>query len=226
MMTIVGVGLLWQSKEKENQLASPETARPTNEPRRLVANSPASAVAAQPLVETEKYQIPQIEKLHNFQRIQDKVFQSSEEEILRKSLIKDRSLIEDMGAFLLDPRRFAKLDSVAAKELEKDQDSAVDFLLAALKEGDRDFAESTILNVIKDAQVENSALQMDQREVLASLKGELLFHGSAIRPASFQNIASILPGPVSLRIWQNVQAKQAQYLEESMVEKVAHDSKY
>ena len=131
-----------------------------------------------------------------------------------------------MGAFLLDPRRFAKLDSVAAKELEKDQDSAVDFLLAALKEGDRDFAESTILNVIKDAQVENSALQMDQREVLASLKGELLFHGSAIRPASFQNIASILPGPVSLRIWQNVQAKQAQYLEESMVEKVAHDSKY
>jgi hypothetical protein len=126
----------------------------------------------------------------------------------------------------LDRRRFAKMGDQFSQQMEKDQDSAVDFLLAALKDGDKTFAETTIINIIKDGQVEDGALAMDQREMLAGLKGELLFHGSSISPQGFQNITSVLPGPVSLRIWQNVQARQSQYAEESMGEKVAHDQRF
>jgi hypothetical protein len=229
MMTIVGMGLLWSKKGTstiETRSASKASDDMSSQPISAVAQTPSPIPVNSQSPNTEAYQVPQAEKLQSFQKIQDKVFASGEEESQRKSLLRDRAFIQDMGAFLLDRRRFAKMGDQFSQQMEKDQDSAVDFLLAALKDGDKTFAETTIINIIKDGQVEDGALAMDQREMLAGLKGELLFHGSSISPQGFQNITSVLPGPVSLRIWQNVQARQSQYAEESMGEKVAHDQRF
>lgn len=99
-----------------------------------------------------------------------------------------------------------------------DQDVAVDILLDALKDGDSRAAEEALREVVKDEQLEDSTLTSGVREQLAGIKAEVLYQWSAMVPQGANQLASLLPGPVSQRIWQNVLSMQSRNLAESKAE--------
>ena len=96
-----------------------------------------------------------------------------------------------------------------------EQDVAVDILLDALKDGDSRAAEEALREVVKDEQVEDGTLSGGVREQLAGVKAEVLYQWSAMVPSGASELARLLPGPVSQKIWQNVLNMQSQNLAES-----------
>jgi hypothetical protein len=96
-----------------------------------------------------------------------------------------------------------------------EQDVAVDILLDALKDGDSRAAEEALREVVKDEQVEDGTLSGGVREQLAGVKAEVLYQWSAMVPTGASELARLLPGPVSQKIWQNVLNMQSQNLAES-----------
>lgn len=96
-----------------------------------------------------------------------------------------------------------------------DQDVAVDILLDALKDGDSRAAEEALREVVRDEQVEDSTLSGSVREQLAGVKAEVLYQWSAMVPTGASQLAGLLPGPVSHKIWNNVLDMQSRNLAES-----------
>lgn len=179
------------SSEAQSQ-APIEASRPTVDP---VTNSVTvpSKTAAKPFAFQRQ--------LDTFSKLNQKVFLTDEEKAQKAELLRDPNFLRALADRLVEP----SIDpSVTAG-----QDAAVDLLLEAVKGGDKQAAAEALTEVVEDAQVESSALAQPIREQLAGIKGEVLYHWSALDPSQSAHIASRLPGPVSQRIWQNVRNKQA-----------------
>ena len=78
----------------------------------------------------------------------------------------------------------------------------MDILLEAAKSADYKIAEELILTVIQDNQVEDPSTNKVMRETLAGIKAELMYSAAFIEKRTVQNS---IPGPVTQKIWDNVQ---------------------
>jgi hypothetical protein len=156
------------------------------------------------------------EKLKAFQALQVKSVMTAAEEEARLQYLQDADLIAQVSASLRS--RGAQNDPQA----EENQNTAIDVLIEALKEGNEQAATDAIWDQIRDNQVEDASIPLKERKVFAGIKGELLYHATALRPDVFQDVEMDLPGPVSQKIWRNVQAQHESNLEGSQAEVDEH----
>lgn len=182
---------------------SPLQSTPLPDPGESPPKKAESGLMVAPVpVEPFKYQ----RELATFQDLQGKVFLSSEEKEVRKALLSHILLIRALGDRLLVP--------AASASLVLEQELAVDLLLAALEEGDAESAREVLKTVVLDAQVEDPALSEEVRTQLAGAKAEVLYHWSALDPRAAIQIPDWLPGPVSQKIWANIERRQQANLAE------------
>lgn len=95
------------------------------------------------------------------------------------------------------------------------QNQALDFVFEALNSEMRSAAIEILKSVVADGSVENAAVDLADRSALAGVKAEALFNLASAEPSSKSDIESLLPGPVSKKIWENVQQRQESNLAES-----------
>ena len=150
--------------------------------------------------------LPRPEVVAEFRIIQAKVFKTDSEKARIRLAINDRSYLLELGRYLLNVGSFNNSD------FKDNQDGVIDLLVEALKKGNSRAAEMAILEVILDAQVENEKLDLKIREILANSKAELMYQARDIKGSMMTNIEAQLPGPISLKIWKDVQRKPSQNL--------------
>lgn len=153
-----------------------------------------------------------VRDLEKMQSLLSKPLLSPSEEREKKALLKDKVFLERNALALKNIRAMSDSDYM------KWENAALDTLVGALREGDRAVASKIILEVIQDPQVEDAQLPMEIRKTLGGIKAELLFHATSLAPENFPEIESVLPGPISQKIWQNVQEQQKDNLAESQLE--------
>lgn len=147
-----------------------------------------------------------------FGELHAKAVMSAQEESEMQELLRDRHLIKEVGQMLRSQKLLDQSNYIAL------QNSGIDFLKLALQSGDEEAIRDTIWDIIRDPQIEDSAIPLEDRQKMAAPKAELMFHASALRPDLFADIDMDLPGPASQQIWKNIQQRQSDNLEESIEE--------
>ncbi len=151
-------------------------------------------------------------RLKAFQTLQNKSVMTPKEEDERLALLQDADLIAKISNTLRS--RTAQQDP----QFEENQNIGIDLLVEALKGGNEQAAIDAIWEQIRDGQVEDVNIPLAQRKVLGGIKGELLYHATALRPDAFQDVEIDLPGPASQKIWKNVQGQHEMNLDSSQAE--------
>jgi hypothetical protein len=157
--------------------------------------------------------IPRPEVIHEFKTLQAKIFKTDQDLAQLKKVRQNSALLFELAEYLRN------IESVKNPEFRENQNIAIDILVEALKVEGSNAAETAIFEIIKDPQIENSALEMSTRESLAGVKADILYQASSLKPELFSQVESVLPGPVSQKIWKNIQQKQSENLAESESER-------
>ncbi len=223
-IVVVGIVYLSLTAFKKNTIIDKVTSKPTrkafetsrvpatNEELKLKQVPTEAEVAYQVAAErVTAMKIPQPDRLKDFRTLQAKVFRTKEDEKKWKKLISDSNLILEISTYL---KNLPKADQ---QEFKDSQNAVLDLLVEALRGGST-VAEQAIFDVIKDSQVEDESLAQNYRELLAGVKAELLYQGSSVKPQLASQFQNLLPGPVSQKIWKNVQQQQADNLALSQAE--------
>jgi len=171
------------------------------------ARKPAAISPAPARVEPAPKPMPKFEyqsELNSYAQLKTKVLPSPEEEAARGALLKNALFLRSLG------ERLTKTPLLPLGE----QDVALDLLVDALKNGDKSTAEAAITDIVSDKQVEDAAIPQPVREQLAGIKAELLYHWTALEPDQAAQVAHLLPGQVSRKIWNNVTEAQKNNLAE------------
>lgn len=189
------------------QNAGRETSTPAIQAKVKESKALASVITK---VEQKKTLVPfEFQKeLDEYAALKTKVLPSGDEQRSRDRLLKDARFLRSLGA------RLSKIPMLPLGE----QDAALDVLVDALKNGDKAAAEQAISEIVEDRQVEDVKIPGEQREQLAGVKAEVLYHWTAIDSGQAAQVAKLLPGPVSRKIWSNVQEAQQNNLAESTLE--------
>lgn len=181
-----------------------------------VTTSKVEEVIEKPVIQkitlNKEILVEALNTLGEFKNLKLKVFKSEQEQHARSQMLKNKQVLQGLGNMLL-----------AADTSSEDSTAAIDFLLEAYTDGDRDASWQSILAVLQDGQIENESLPLPFREKLAGNKGELMYHLSAIAPDSSAIIQANLAGPISEKIWQNVKSKQSENYKISYQEKLTHE---
>ena len=149
---------------------------------------------------------PYQKELTSYVFLRQKIFLTDAEKVQRGELLRHRDLLRALGARLREATR--------SPAIMQEQDTAIDLLIEAARAGDDAVAREILSDVVRDAQIEDAALARPVREQLAGLKAEVLYQWSAVQPEA--DIVSLLPGPVSKKIWANVLAMQESNRAESL----------
>ncbi len=176
----------------------------------------ASSEAQRPISKNKKHQSvsqDSAQALSRFQQLSRKALMSGLEAKEKRGILSQRKVLLELGRLLQNPSN--------DPDIMNEQDVAVDLLLEALQEGAVDTASAVLSQVVKDGQIENLSLDANIRGHLAGIKGEILYHWVAIEPQQEAQVSGLLPGPVSRKIWQNVQEVHAANAAESQ-EEVEH----
>ncbi len=185
------------------------------EARQTVARSPAEAKPSG-MVAVTKADIPpppetkppvlfeSQAELNVYAGLKTKVLPSDAEKSEKQRLLNNKHVIADIAARLI---------TIPLIPLGQ-QDVAIDFLVDALKGGDKAATEEAMRAIVRDMQVEDTKLAVEVREQLAGIKAEILYNWAALAPDEQGDIARQLPGPASERIWRNVQDAHASNLAE------------
>lgn len=144
-----------------------------------------------------------------FSDSQRKVFVSDEEKKARQNRYQNQAILNDVVRLIKTP--------VKSEVDRRNQDLAAEFMVAAM-EANSDAAYASALDVMKDAMFEDSTLPSDQREQLAGVAGEVIYHYLAYRPQDKTTVKSILTGPVGQKIYENSMQLQNANLTESETE--------
>lgn len=152
---------------------------------------------------------PHADELKQYRVMKNKAFLTDEERALRKSFLENNEMLRKLGVYLKSP-------APEESESEEAKNAATDLLLEAIKDQKSAAAEAALQEVIADNAIENAQMDPAQREALAGIKAEILYHWSAIDPEKVSQIEEWLPGPVSKKIWQNVLKAQNQNRAESL----------
>ena len=187
-----------------------ESEPPPEAPKVKFSRQPAAVAAAKVPVKPEpltaKFDFQR--ELSEYAQLKTKVLPSEEERRAKETLLNDSRFLRGLGA------RLVKAPLLPSGE----QEAAVDALVDAFKKGDKESAAQAMAEIVEDSQVENIKLATDLREQLAGVKAEVLYHWTALAPAKASQIARRLPGPVSRKIWNNVEQVQQNNLAESALE--------
>lgn len=138
--------------------------------------------------------------LEDFSQLRAKVLRVEDEEREFKRFLSDPSLLRAAALRLTEA-------SLAPGVLSS-QDAAVDLLIEALKSGDKDLASDMAKAIVEDPQIESPTLDPEVRTNLAGIKAEVLYHWTALVPEAAKGLENSLPGPVSRKIWANVNRRQ------------------
>lgn len=214
------VGMMWAlsidnpqrpssvTKEADVQLIQREF-KPV-QPTRSVSASVSAKIEVKPIITPVPEKPFQYQaELDSFLKFKGKVFLTEQEKAERNRLLHDASLLRALGLRLTE--------ASLAPSVTASQDAAVDLLIEALKSGDNEMASQVAKSVVEDSQVENTSLERGVRENLAGIKAEVLYHWAAMSPDS-AGIERYLPGPVSQKIWANVNRRHASNTAESNAE--------
>ena len=150
------------------------------------------------------------EEVEMYARLTAKAFLTPAEEQTLHGLVRDENLLKSLTKVLLEP--------AWTHERIRQQDAAIEILIAGLRGSSSAAAASALRSVVEDRQIENPYLAAKDREQLAGLKAEVLFLWSSSSPEMASNIRSWLPGPVSIKIWSNVIRMQKANVTESQEE--------
>lgn len=180
-----------------------KTLPPTN--AAVVSGAPTSPIAAPAAktikakvepISTEEYKIV-TEHVASFEALNRKVLKTDDEKNDYSSLIKNHKMLRIAKKIILQP-------NTGNVQL---QNSALKLMVEALKQDDALVTE-LFSEIISDSSLE-SASPSPARQLQAELKAEILFEWSSYLPDRAAYIRSLLPGPVSERLWSNVVAHQA-----------------
>ncbi len=145
------------------------------------------------------------QKLRRYGWLEKKVFPSDDEKLERSALVADADLLKSLGRLLERP-------SVTGSPRELMQNYAVDLLMESLSQNSANGAASSatlasLQEVVKNPDIEHNHGWFDEhaRKSVAGFKGEILYRWSSAQPDQAQVIAALLPGPLSQKIWANVQ---------------------
>lgn len=184
--------------------AAPKTELPVIAPK--VATPAAQAPGAQAAVAPTPAAQPKLsqenqKRLSEIARLDRKAFMSNDEKTFRSNAMKDEQFLKDIAAILGS----RDLDA----ETKREQYQAIDTLLSAQESGSQQ-ANELLKGVVSDSQIENQALAKDVRENLAGIKAEVLYKWRGA-----DEIESLLPGPASRKLWNNVRDQQSRNEAES-----------
>lgn len=151
------------------------------------------------------------DEIASYSVIQSKVFLSEDEKALRKKFLEDQDMLRSFKSILLIPAQDMKT--------MKMQNAALDILFESFELDPQGISLELFKDVISNPTVEDAQLSSQERQAVAEIKAEILFRVSAAVPESRAELESLLPGPVSQRLWQNVVAQQKSNLAESALER-------
>lgn len=203
------------SEVKSAESASLAETKP--EPSRATPKAPEVPESVEPVpppLETPKPVLPTAipfefqSELNTYADLKAKVLPSEEEKSARELLLKNANLLRSVGA------RLMRTPLLPLGE----QDIAIDLLFEALEKGDKSASAEALAAVVADGQVEDKKLPIPVREQLAGIKAEVLYHWMAVSPDQARRLGSLLPGPASRRIWENVKEAHSQNLQTSQYE--------
>lgn len=139
----------------------------------------------------------------------DQIFPPEDNKRTQRELYQKSELVMSASLYLRELTKFEE-NSVLKNE-------AIDFLLAAAKEGNK-LADEEIKDIVLDARVEDESISRFERENLAGIQAELLYGWSAESQGRLSEIEPQLPGPISRKIWMNVKNTQDNNHSESLAE--------
>lgn len=139
----------------------------------------------------------------------DQIFPPEDNKRTQRELYQKSELVMSASLYLRELTKYEE-NSVLKNE-------AIDFLLAAAKEGNK-LADEEIKDIVLDARVENETISKFERENLAGIQAELLYGWSADSQERLSDIEPQLPGPISRKIWKNVKSTQDNNHSESLAE--------
>lgn len=212
ILVLIGL-VIWQSRPARQHALDVRNAEPTSsavnnlQVARLPAGVPSVAIGTKTAAPKALEPAPHAKELAVYTDLHRKVFLNERESAEKDALLKNASVLRAMGVRLMR--------SPGSEAAAKEQNVAVEMLLEALRTGDSEIAAEVLKGVITDGQVEDAHLDIASRENLAGVKAEVLFQWSAFRPAQANELATMLPGPVSQKIWQNIVDAQASNIAES-----------
>ena len=176
-------------------------------------DSAKRAVADEKVSDTET-QFAFKEEINEYAKLKEKVILTDGEIAQKKRLVQDPDLIAALADFL-------KMPTDAPDE--SGQYDAIDLLFEARKAASvKDVAETVLRSLVEDPVVEDPDMDRETREDMAGLKAEVLFQWTSVDPTKAVEVERLLPGPVSRRIWENVQEEQRMNLQESALEARSH----
>ena len=198
----VKISLTESASLEKNNFTKPESA-----PQQLldsavkVSVKPQISQPSQPQIQPREQQLqPLVTQLKQLRLIKAKVFRSETEEITMKAFVRNADNLQSLVSLLTDS---VSLQATTAAEHQ----AAVDILLEAAKGANTKLAVESILTVIGDKQVEDQSSTKTVRELHAGIKAELMYGAAFIDRQTIQNY---VPGPVTQKIWDNVQMAHAE----------------
>lgn len=147
------------------------------------------------------------EELNSYGHLSQKALLLPEDKIVKARLMKDERFLSSLEPIL----KVVPVDADSGIL----QNQALDFVFEALNSEMRSTAIEILKNVVADASVENTSADLSDRSAMAGVKAEALFNLASAQPGAKSDIESLLPGPVSKKIWENVQQRQESNLAES-----------
>jgi len=147
-------------------------------------------------------------QMQDYAQLGKKVLKTDGDREAWNSLIKDPHTIYYARKVLLLPN----------KNEPALQDRALEFLLEAAKTGDPN-AAAALDAVISDDAIEGNSVARPVQQFKAELKATALYQWTSSNPEQEAHVATLLPGPVSQKIWRNVLAQQANNVSESEAER-------
>lgn len=216
-----GLALIFGSKNTESVTAPDSSLEQTAEvsaPEKMndlksgSSEQAAPSVVAQPRPDRTEVQkvwkeFSHTKDLQDFGLLNQKALLLPADKIVKARLMKDERFLESLEPLL-------KVVPVDADTSDL-QNQALDFVFEALNSEMRSVAIEVLKNVIADGSVENASVDMADRSAMAGVKAEALFNLASSEPSAKSDIESLLPGPVSKKIWENVQQRQESNLGES-----------
>lgn len=198
----------------EQQVEVPVARQPAAQPLKVAA-APLKPVVAKEIPKPRA--LPTVMKfefdneLDQYSVVKQKVFLSESDRVTKHKLVSNFRFIQGLGDYLRQPLA-SRNDSITR------QGAAIDMLFDALaSEEGRSAAEAALRDVVLDQQIESDTMDAAARQSLAGVKGEVLYKWAAVEPQRTSELEGWLPGPVSRKIWANVQDAQDRNVKESIV---------
>ncbi|MFZ3231203.1 MAG: hypothetical protein WA160_13430 [Pseudobdellovibrio sp.] len=194
------------SKNKEvvtiNKLISTEVLNTRN---RNIASIPQAA-AQNSKINHKFLTESEIQDLANYESIKNKVFLTDDEKQIRKGYFSNINLIKDLQNVLL----YSKSIEIGS-DLYNQKNIALDLLIEASIDTNSAEATAALFSIIEDKQIEDESLPLPDRQAMADIKAEILYSWTAKSTTNeTEKISNLIPGPITAKIWTNVQNAQEQ----------------